>query len=369
MLNRGSVIFFVINHTVQSAHFTESDVMINNDLIEELSGLLDLDTQESERLLYGFFTAMVTELLAVRKLAVKGLGSFTVSHLPLKKVSNASGITYSPPCNRLMFDSQISRADDTVRIAASGLSLNTLEAERLGRAFAVVFSKAVKQQREIRINGLGRFSKEDGVYGFIPERSIAVLLNREYQNLEDIVLPQYDTALHVRNERKTIPYAIPLSLLFFISVLLAVLYYRKPEAIFPVASLPYTESKVTPAVHTERVRLGEQPAEVVNVKELSGKGAADSLVLENGEYTIVLETFRLEQTARKERARLKVEEIISYVWPGSVNGIKYYRLMTGKFSSRDRAGEHLKGLPKKIAGSAYIQQVLKKDVFYGEKGL
>ena len=369
MLNRGSVIFFVINHTVQSAHFTESDVMINNDLIEELSGLLDLDTQESERLLYGFFTAMVTELLAVRKLAVKGLGSFTVSHLPLKKVSNASGITYSPPCNRLMFDSQISRADDTVRIAASGLSLNTLEAERLGRAFAVVFSKAVKQQREIRINGLGRFSKEDGVYGFIPERSIAVLLNREYQNLEDIVLPQYDTALHVRNERKTIPYAIPLSLLFFISVLLAVLYYRKPEAIFPVASLPYTESKVTPAVHTERVRLGEQPAEVVNVKELSGKGAADSLVLENGEYTIVLETFRLEQTARKERARLKVEEIISYVWPGSVNGIKYYRLMTGKFSNRAAASERLKSLPKKIAGSAYIQQVLKKGVIHGEKGL
>jgi septal ring-binding cell division protein DamX len=343
--------------------------MINHDLIEELSGLLNLDTQESGRLLYGLFTAMVTELLAARKLTVKGLGSFTVSHLPLKKISNASGITYSPPCNRLTFDSRISRADDTASIAAAGLSLNTLEAERLGRAFAVVFSKAVKQQRDIRINGLGRFSKEEGAYGFIPERSIEVLLNREYQNLEDIVLPQYDTALQVRNESKKIQYATPLSVLIVICVLLAVLYYGKPEAIFPVAAVPHTESKVTPAVHKERVSLGEQPAEVVNIKALSGNGSADSLVLENGEYTIVLETFRLEQTARKERARLQAQDIVAYVWPGSVNGIKHYRLMTGKFLSRDRAVVHLKGLPKKIAGSAYIQQVLKKDVFYGEKGL
>ena len=110
--------------------------MINHDLVEELSGLLDLDTQESGRFLNGFFTAMVTELLAVRKLAVKGLGLFSVVHVPLKKISDASGITYSPPCNRLTFDPKISRADDTARIAALRLKLNTAEAERLGRALA-----------------------------------------------------------------------------------------------------------------------------------------------------------------------------------------------------------------------------------------
>ena len=63
----------------------KGDVMINHDLIEELAGLLNVDTQESGRLLNAFFSAMVTGLLAERKLSVKGLGSFSVSHVPLKK--------------------------------------------------------------------------------------------------------------------------------------------------------------------------------------------------------------------------------------------------------------------------------------------
>jgi len=342
--------------------------MINHDLIEELSGLLDLDTQESGRFLNGFFTAMVTELLAVRKLAVKGLGSFTVVHVPLKKISDASGITYSPPCNRLTFDPKISRADDTARIAALRLKLNTTEAERLGRVLATVFSNAVRQQREIRINGLGRFSKEHGLYGFFPERSIEELLNREYQNLEDVVLPRNDS-LQVRKESKRPQYSIPIALLFFACVLSALLYYGKPEVIFSTSSRPHTENKVMPLVHKEIVSGPEQPAVALNAKALSAEGATDSLVLEKGEYTIVLETFRLEQTALKERSRLQAEKVAAYVWPGSVNGIKYYRLMTGKFSNRAAASERLKSLPKKIAGSAYIQQVLKKGVIHGEKGL
>ena len=342
--------------------------MKNHDLIEELSGLLDLDMQESGQLLNGFFTAMVTELLAVRKLAVKGLGSFTVLHVPLKKISNASGVTYSPPCNKLTFDSKISRTDDTVRLVLLRLLLNTAEADRLSIALATVFSNSVKQQREIRIHGLGRFSKEQGIYGFIPERSIVALLNREYQNLEEVVLPRHET-LDVRKKSGKSQYAIVLSVLFFAGVLLAVLYYRKPEATVPIAALPPMESKVTPVIHNKTVSVKPQPAETVNVKEFSAGGTTDSLVLEKGEYTIVLETFRSERTALKELERLHSEGIITFIWPASVNKMKYYRLMTGKFANSNEAVKQLKAIPKSIAGSAYIQQVLKKGMTYGQKGL
>ena len=59
--------------------------MINHDLIEELAELLHVESEESRRILNAFFSAMVTELLAKRKLSVKGLGSFSVSHVPLQK--------------------------------------------------------------------------------------------------------------------------------------------------------------------------------------------------------------------------------------------------------------------------------------------
>ena len=342
--------------------------MKNHDLIEELSRLLDLDTQESGRLLNGFFTAMVTELLAVRKLAVKGLGSFTVVHVPLKKISNASGITYSPPSNRLTYDRNISRADDTARIASSRLMLNTAEAERLGRALATVFSRAVQQQREIRIPGLGRFSKEQGTYGFIPERSLEELLNREYHNMDDVVLPWHETE-QVRKKLVKSRYSIALSFLVFNGLLLAVYYYGKPEAIVPVAAIPHRESKIATVVQKERVRVKPQPAESVTVKGLSGGVATDSLVLEKGEYTIVLETFRSERTALEELARLHAEGITAYLWPAYLKKMKYYRLMTSKFADRDEAVKHLKSMPKKITGTAYIQHVSKKGVYYGQKGL
>ena len=343
--------------------------MINHDLIEELAELLNIETEESARLLNTFFSAMVTELLAKRKLSVKGLGSFSVSHVPLKKKSDASGTTYTPPCNRLKYDSRLSAADDTARITTLRLVTSPGEVKHLARAFAKVFSKAVKQQREIRISGLGRFSLDQGAYGFLPERSLEELLNRDYQNLEDVVLPLNDKS-QGRKESKTYRYAIPLSLLFVLSLLAAYFYYASPEeAIVSTPAPVFQEKKLKPVVHQDTVIVQKPPTEAVISKELSESSVADSLVLEKEEYTIVLETFRMEQTALKEIDRLQSQEIAAYIWPGALNGQKYFRLMTGKFSNRDGAKEYLKSMPKKIAGGAYIQQVLKKGVFHGAKGL
>ncbi|MEI8185118.1 MAG: HU family DNA-binding protein [Chlorobiaceae bacterium] len=343
--------------------------MINQDLIEELAKLLNVDTQESGRLLNGFFSAMVIELLAVRKLSIKGLGSFTVSHVPLKKKRNATGITYTPPCNKLFYHARISGTDDTSRIALLQLLKNSGEADRFGRTLATVFFNAINQQREIQINGLGCFSKEQGAYGFIPERSLEELLNREYQNLGEVILPQHDTSQD-SNESKRFRYALPLALLFVAGVLLAALYYGNHEAIFKIQTILHPTGKVTSIVQSRRLTVPQKPQLAVASKDLSRVSAlVDSLDMEKGEYTIVLETFRLEQTALKERTRINEKGIVAYVWPVSGNGNKYYRLVTGKFSTRESAVEHLKGMPEKIAGSAYIQQVVKKGVFYGRKGL
>ena len=342
--------------------------MINHDLIEELAELLNVDSEESGSLLNAFFSGMVTALLAGRKLSVKGLGSFSVLHVPLKKQSDASGTTYTPPCNRLKYDSRLSGADDTARIVAMWSLMTPGEVKPIVRAFAKVFSQAFKQQREITINGFGRFSKDQGAYGFLPERSLEEILNRDYQNLEDVVLPLNDKSQD-RKESKPYRYAIPLALLFVLSLMAAYFYYVSPEAIVSIPAPVYQEKKLRPVVHQDQVIIQKPPAEAVPSKELSASSVADSLVLEKEEFTIVLETFRMEQTALKEIDRLRSEKIPAYVWSGALNGQKYFRLMTGKFSTRDGAKEYLKGMPKKIAGGAYIQQVLKKGVFHGAKGL
>jgi hypothetical protein len=289
----------------------------------------------------------------------------------LKKKSNTSGITYTPPCTKLTFDSRISGADDTVRIATLRLFLmNPSAAERLGQSLAVVFSNAVKQQKEIRINGLGCFSFEQGIYSFIPERSLEELLNRDYRNLEEVVLPHHDT-LQSSKESKKHHYAILLSALFFACGVITLLYYWQPIAIFSSSTAKPSENKATvAAVQGTTIPIRKQLSTVVVNSQESYTGVvADSVALEKGDYIIALATFRLERTALKEQARLHSKGIIAYVWPGSMNGIPYYRLVIGKFSNRNEALKYIKGIPEKIAGSAYIQQVIKKGVLHGKKGL
>ena len=89
--------------------------MTNRDFIEELAQRLDVEIQEADRLLNGFYSGMVTELLAVRKLSIEGLGTFTVKHIPLKKTSTALSFIYTPPCNILVFDSRFDKAHEKSR--------------------------------------------------------------------------------------------------------------------------------------------------------------------------------------------------------------------------------------------------------------
>jgi nucleoid DNA-binding protein len=359
----GSVIFvFYLSQGVSRSLFN-GDVMTNHDCIEELASLFDVAIPEAHRLLKSFSGAMVAELLAHKKLVVRGLGTFTVTHVSPAKKSTDSGIVYMPPCNRLMFDSRLSGIDDTVRIAVSRIAMSPDEAARFARSLTAVLGGAFQQQREILLNGFGRFSFEEGRYRFVPERALEELLNREYQDLDEVVVSQQDRVLPA-SERRAPPFELPIMALVLAGLLLAAFYGRQmAELVFP--------SSVKIAEHSQLATVPELKADnkEPHIAAAVQPGVPDSVVLEKDDYTIVLATFRSEKSALKERVSLRSEGIISFVWPAFLDGTKYFRLMTGRFSNREKASAHLKGMAAKKAGSAYIQHVIKRVVLHGEKEL
>jgi len=331
--------------------------MTNHDFIEELAGLLAMESQEAHALLNSFSGAMVAEFLACGKLTVKGLGRFAVRKLaPVKKLT-ASGTVYTPPCNRMIFERGISGGDDTVRIAVSRVSMSPDDANRFGRNLAKVLGRAFKEKRELVFNGFGRFTLQEGGYGFVAESSLDALLNREYQDLEEVVvLPQDRVPTASRGK------AALVSAVIAAGVLLVFLYGRQliESVPFSVATLSQSTAAVSPN--------SNPPVSSETVAPAHG-GVADSLVLEKEDYTIILATFRSGSTARKEISPLRSKGIAAFVWPAFSGAVKYHRVATGRFSGREEASAQLKRLPEKTAGSAYIQHVIKRVVLHAEKEL
>jgi nucleoid DNA-binding protein len=356
-----------INRKALAACSGTSDAMTNQDCIEELAGLLNIERLEACSLLSGFCNAVVAELLALRKLSLKGLGSFTVTHIPAAKKSTASSIVYTPPCNRLTFSRRISGSDDTVRLAVSHLSMTPTDADRFAKSLAALFSGAAQQQREIRLNGLGKFALEQGVYGFFPERSLEELLNREYQDLEEVVLPQHQH-MPGKGEKKTHRYILPLSALTIALLVVIVLNNHYPASDFFASKAEPPENVARASVQKGTEAVALHSAKVLYPERLAA-GTKDSVVLEKNEYTIVLASFRKEAMVRQEQLRLSAKGIISFVWPPTGPETKYYRLMTGRFASRDAASQRIRQLPEKTAGNSYIHQVIERVILHGEKGL
>jgi len=363
----GSVIFGFYQPCVANARSGKGDVMVDHDFCEELAGLLDVGRQEAALLLGRFSSAMAAELLAVRKLSLKGLGSFTVTHVTAAKKSRASTVVYTPPGNRLTFTTRLTGSDDTARLAVSRLSMSQKEAERFGVALAALFRLAVQQQREIRLNGIGRVALEKGAYVFFPERSLEELLNREYQDLQEVVLP-------LREQKYSkLRYLVPLSLCTIIILLLAFRYGVEPNPVPSPSAVHHPSGIAKDAVHAKRF-----PAEVHSERVMKGRlmaphaamAEANTLLeLAPESYTIVLVTLSKPESLHKELVRLRSEGVIAFVWPAEVNGIKYYRIITGIFSNRHAAKERIGQLTQKTADDAYIQHLLKRVVLHGEKGL
>ncbi len=341
--------------------------MMKSALIDELARLFDVEHEEAATLFNGFCGAMVAELLAFRKLSIKGLGAFYVTHVPATKQSSGTSVIFAPPVNKLRFESSLSSGDETVPVAMSRLAMNQHEATRFARCLATLFAAAMQQEQEIHLNGLGRFALEDGAYSFFPEHTLEELLNREYQDLKEVVLPTQESKAVTKSDWKMPRAALPIAAAMMVIALLAVLYNSYSERIFSAASTSQHQS-------AERMTIGatdkqHTPPSPQKSPKPSVIAVADSLVFQKGEYALVLSTFESEQKAFRELVPLRATGINAFIWPAFMGGNKYFRLTTGQFATREAANEQLKLIPARMANGAYIQQVKKTVVVYGEKGL
>jgi len=141
------------------------------------------------------------------------------------------------------------------------------------------------------------------------------------------------------------------------------------STVFPSTEKP--SKSVATVVDRRAVALVVAPSHQVPTlysKKLSEQ-VPDSLKLFKGDYAIVLATFKTEKGAHQQLVPLRSSGIKAFVWPSSMDGTKYFRLMTGRFANYTAASERLRGMPKKMVDGAYIQQVKTTVVLHGEKGL
>ncbi|NTW57097.1 MAG: hypothetical protein HGB20_08670 [Chlorobiaceae bacterium] len=343
-------------------------------LSEDLAEKLAIGVPEARHLLCAFSRGMAGELLATGNVFLGGVGSFSVAYVPSEKKTGASGIIYTSPRNRLVFDQRVTGRDDSRRIVLSGVTLGVGEAERFRKVFLSVLAAAVKQKKEIRLKGFGTFAHDDGNYTFFPERSFDELLNREYLNLDEIVLPLRDASLNgtavIRGRKDLRPFMI--AAVFLIAAILAGVFY--------MATGPELLQQSTSYKTMEKVVEVPAPAETVS-KPVTGaaKGPSgarvetampESLVLGKGDYTIVLATFHKRETASGQAVFFRTGGVPVFVWPTKTGESQYFRLATGKFPTASAASENLSKMPPEVVdGQARIQKVTKEIVLHGEKEL
>ncbi|NTW09903.1 MAG: hypothetical protein HGA26_00940 [Chlorobiaceae bacterium] len=350
------------------------DAKKHDGLSDDLAERLSIGVPEARHLLCAFSRGMAGELLASGSVSLGGVGSFSIAYVPSEKKTGASGIIYTSPGNRLVFEPKVTGRDDSRRIAMSGVSFSDGEAERFRRAFLAVFSAAVRQKREIRLKGFGTFAHDDGNYKFFPERSFDELLNRQYLNLDEVVLPPRDASVNVpkgRNGRKNRRPLVIVSSLLCAAILSVVLYVEGMPGLQGSLHPDTRQQKPVPVSHpaAEASSLPSVPP-ASSVGDQVETHAVDSLALAKGDFTIVLATFRRAETANDQARRLRADGVKVFVWPLSARGLQYFRLATGKFSTARSAAEALKTLPSETdAGKACIQKVIKGIVLHGEKGL
>jgi nucleoid DNA-binding protein len=347
------------------------DVKKNDGLSEEIAERLSIGVPEARHLLCAISRGLAGELLATGNISLGGVGSFTVAYVPSEKKTGASGIIYTSPRNRLVFDSKVSGRDDSRRILLQGISTVDGDAERFRKAFCSVLGSAVRQKRDIRLKGFGTFADDGGIYTFYPERSFDELLNREYLNLDEVVLPIRDpsaTGTGGRIARKNKRPFLIAGFLLSAGVLFGLLYLPgvpEPREYGHAAVQPEQGISQPSAGEAAPKLSAETAAEARIVRDETA--AADSLSLVKGNYTIVLETFRKAEKAAGEASRLRAEGVPVFVWPVSGEGIQYFRIATGKYSTAGGAAEALKNLPPGTeTGKACIQKVIKAIVLHGE---
>ncbi|ABB23229.1 SPOR domain-containing protein [Pelodictyon luteolum] len=328
--------------------------MAASDCIERLSGLLALDEGAAGSLLARFSRAMSAELLERGSVAVRGLGSFRISYSPPLRESAESGWVYTAPSNAVVHGRRTGR-DQTRYLLRTRLQMDEGDLKRTSRALYKAFSGALGRNGALILPGFGRFREDaSGHSVFRLEPGLHELINSDYQDLASIGM---DAPLR-RRRFASVAGAAALALVCFAAGFLTVRSGVVTDLAHLLTGVFRSEELPQP------IPLPPPPAPA-----LSSGSVAENVLLEEGEFTIVLATFTRRPTAIREQARFDSAGITAVVWPARQDGRDYWRLRTGRYRLRSEALEAMHGMPQRIAGGAYIQKVIKRVVSNGEKEL
>ncbi|KZK73509.1 MAG: hypothetical protein A3K90_01910 [Pelodictyon luteolum] len=323
--------------------------MAATDCIERIAGLLALDEGAAGSLLARFSAAMSAELLERGSVAIRGLGSFRISYSPPLREASESGWVYTAPSNAVLHSRRAGR-DQTRDLLRTRLQMDESNLKRTSRAMHKAFSGALDRNEAIILPGFGRFTAEaHGHAVFRLEPGLLQIINSDYQDL-----PSIGMATPLKQRRfASLAGVAALALVCF-----AAGFFTVRSAMVP--DLPRLPAGVFPP--QEQQLPVPQPAPVSAV-------VPDEVLLDEGEFTIVLATFTRRMTAEREQVRFDSAGVKAVVWPARQDGRDYWRLRTGRYRFRSEAVEAMRGLPQRIAGGAYIQKVIKRVVSHGEKEL
>lgn len=315
------------------------------------SGVSDL-SESAARYFAAISGAISAELLENRSVSLPGFGSFFVQHLPARQQIGGGGRIYLPPRNRIIFEKRLDPAPDFCGMLSSRLSLQCEDLAAVVEHLPDFLERKLREEGEISFPGFGTLVPERGGCHFTVDGRFDELLNREYGNLQAISLSSPGRGRLVK------PAAIAGSVVAVALVMAGAALFFGQRSSFRFS--------VPEHLVVQPPRGSEVVAEVR--ERASGSLSGSSMLLEAGEYTVVLATFRKKQTAERELSRLRVPGTSLFIWPVTGKGRQYYRLAAGRFTTLARAKSWMDSLGLGRKGSC-IQQAKRRVELHAEKGL
>lgn len=367
--------------------------MNSHKAIDILAGRLGVDAAEAGHLFDALSGSMVAELLDKGRLAVDGLGTFSIVHDHAVRAQSDKGGLFLPPRNRIAFESRRqSRGGDIARIASKRMGMDARQAQEFAAVMTACFKGRIKESLEIDIRGLGSFSVQNGAAcGFRPDPALEELLNSAYEGLGTIIMPAVKEpggwAAENAGGRPGAAWWIAGSVATLL--IAGIFLFSNHTPYTSVQSAHSGEVKREAAGHTSPKSappvarpagtsapppagmLDATPHEEVNASPPGRLEAApaDSVTLGKDRYTVVVATFRTVAVARQEIHQLNQGGHHFLIWPVRSDKERFFRLVTGDFNSYRSAKERMEMLPSSLAKSSYIQKASKNVMLYGEKGL
>lgn len=321
---------------------------------ELLSERLGTDTRQASLLLDRFAAGMAAVLLGSGRLAIEGLGAFSVAHDRAAWRATGNGTVFMPPKERIAFEFRQASQGDASRIAVERLGMDAGESAGFTKALVAVFSQLRTRGDGLELRGFGSFAAERGGWTFTPDRGLEELLNGLYEGLDGIEMP--DRAVSVPGKGNLLK-AAGIGLAVFLLCVVGFFAWGRLPSFGGGSPDPAGRNASAATAQAEAASTSQVPVQ------------PDSVVLAKGRYTVIAATFSSLKTAKAEARRLSAIGHRIMVWPVRDDGRRYYRLVTGDFPKYSEALDSVRAMPRGLSKNVYIQQAYKNVVIYGEQGL